>query len=362
MVPSPGCSAQRCRPRSSAPASPRRSPRRRSSASARPSPACRPRTRPAGVTVGCVMRQLRPRQPQSLDHLQRQLAAVHQQRQLRHSEDHQPGMSPADGQHRQQLQRGDRAGHLSGGGQLDLGGVPAIRIQRQRRGRHRRDVVRLLRRAHARRIRRLARLRSEDRHQRLRRRLDRGGAGRVRQLREQHRGPRRRHAAVRRPVPGLGRGARIGLGHAATATNYPWLAGNTERSATSISAASTTPATATCTRSSSTRATTRPRRRPRWSRSSGTPRRRRATSYTTVVAPFDAYVVNPAQAAVPVNWQISFTGSTGGSTNIHEIGNLKVCAQTLPPAHRQHHCGRLQRHRQRACPTPSRTRCSDTST
>jgi MSHA biogenesis protein MshQ len=34
---------------------------------------------------------------------------------------------------------------------------------------------------------------------------------------------------------------------------------------------------------------------------------------------------------VPVNWQISFTGSTGGSTNIHEIGSLKVCAQTLIP-------------------------------
>lgn len=55
-------------------------------------------------------------------------------------------------------------------------------------------------------------------------------------------------------------------------------------------------------------------------------------SYATVVTPFDAYLVNATQAAVPVNWQISFTGSTGGSTNIHEIANLKVCAQTfLPP-------------------------------
>jgi MSHA biogenesis protein MshQ len=34
---------------------------------------------------------------------------------------------------------------------------------------------------------------------------------------------------------------------------------------------------------------------------------------------------------VPVNWQISFTGSTGGSTNVHEIGNLRICAQTLIP-------------------------------
>ena len=54
-------------------------------------------------------------------------------------------------------------------------------------------------------------------------------------------------------------------------------------------------------------------------------------SYTSLVAPFDAYVANAAQAAVPVNWQISFTGSTGGATNIHEIGSLKVCAQTFIP-------------------------------
>jgi MSHA biogenesis protein MshQ len=53
------------------------------------------------------------------------------------------------------------------------------------------------------------------------------------------------------------------------------------------------------------------------------------TAYAPLIAPFDAYVVNPAQAVVPVNWQISFTGSTGGSTNIHEIGALKVCAQSL---------------------------------
>lgn len=46
---------------------------------------------------------------------------------------------------------------------------------------------------------------------------------------------------------------------------------------------------------------------------------------------FDAYVKNPAQAAVPVDWKLSFTGSTGGSTNIHEISGLKICAQTVNP-------------------------------
>jgi MSHA biogenesis protein MshQ len=37
------------------------------------------------------------------------------------------------------------------------------------------------------------------------------------------------------------------------------------------------------------------------------------------------------QAPVPSNWQISFTGSTGGSTNIHEISGLRICAQTVAP-------------------------------
>jgi MSHA biogenesis protein MshQ len=37
------------------------------------------------------------------------------------------------------------------------------------------------------------------------------------------------------------------------------------------------------------------------------------------------------QSAVPSNWQISFTGSTGGSTNIHEISGLRICAQTIAP-------------------------------
>ena len=56
------------------------------------------------------------------------------------------------------------------------------------------------------------------------------------------------------------------------------------------------------------------------------------TGFVTLIAPFDAKA--PAgQAAVPVNWFLSFTGSTGGSSNIHEFDNLRVCStqpQTLP--------------------------------
>lgn len=37
------------------------------------------------------------------------------------------------------------------------------------------------------------------------------------------------------------------------------------------------------------------------------------------------------QAPVPNNWQVSFTGSTGGSTNIHEIGGLRICAHNIIP-------------------------------
>lgn len=53
------------------------------------------------------------------------------------------------------------------------------------------------------------------------------------------------------------------------------------------------------------------------------------SNYSSLIAPFDIYQAKPTQAAVPANWQITFTGSTGGSTNIHEIGALKVCASTM---------------------------------
>jgi len=54
-------------------------------------------------------------------------------------------------------------------------------------------------------------------------------------------------------------------------------------------------------------------------------------NYTALVSPFDAFAVNSSQAAVPANWKLSFTGSTGSLTNVHEIGALKICAQTITP-------------------------------
>jgi MSHA biogenesis protein MshQ len=50
------------------------------------------------------------------------------------------------------------------------------------------------------------------------------------------------------------------------------------------------------------------------------------SGYSTVIPEFNIFTANPSQAAVPANWVVSFTGSTGGSTNIHEIGDLKICA------------------------------------
>ena len=51
-------------------------------------------------------------------------------------------------------------------------------------------------------------------------------------------------------------------------------------------------------------------------------------SYSTLVAAFDAKA-SASQAAVPANWLVSFTGSTGGSHNIHELTNLSICATSV---------------------------------
>lgn len=50
------------------------------------------------------------------------------------------------------------------------------------------------------------------------------------------------------------------------------------------------------------------------------------SGYQLIIPEFNVFGKNTDQAPVPENWVVSFTGSTGGSTNIHEIGDLKVCA------------------------------------
>jgi MSHA biogenesis protein MshQ len=56
-------------------------------------------------------------------------------------------------------------------------------------------------------------------------------------------------------------------------------------------------------------------------------------SYSALIAPFDVYAtatsVRATQAAVPQNFQVSFAGGTGGNYNIHEIGAVRICAQTF---------------------------------
>lgn len=54
------------------------------------------------------------------------------------------------------------------------------------------------------------------------------------------------------------------------------------------------------------------------------------SGYGFLIPAYDAKA-EAGQAAVPTNWYLSFTGSTGGSTNIHEVDNLQVCSTNPQP-------------------------------
>ncbi|MDO8206409.1 MAG: hypothetical protein Q7T38_01155 [Gallionella sp.] len=59
--------------------------------------------------------------------------------------------------------------------------------------------------------------------------------------------------------------------------------------------------------------------------------RNTGAGYVLLIPAYDAKI-KAGQAAVPANWLLSFSGSTGASTNIHEIDNLSVCTtQPIDP-------------------------------
>jgi MSHA biogenesis protein MshQ len=59
-------------------------------------------------------------------------------------------------------------------------------------------------------------------------------------------------------------------------------------------------------------------------------------SYTNLIPTFNIEST-AGQAAIPANLMLTFTGSTGGSINIHEIGNLSVCATTIQTTNQVDH-------------------------
>lgn len=53
-------------------------------------------------------------------------------------------------------------------------------------------------------------------------------------------------------------------------------------------------------------------------------------SFQTLVAPFNA-LASAGQGTIPTDFLLSFTGSTGGSVNIHELDAVQVCAARYRP-------------------------------
>jgi MSHA biogenesis protein MshQ len=58
--------------------------------------------------------------------------------------------------------------------------------------------------------------------------------------------------------------------------------------------------------------------------------RNTGSGFTTLISSFDA-LSGTNQAALPNDFYLSFTGSTGGSNNIHELDDLQVCASKMNP-------------------------------
>jgi MSHA biogenesis protein MshQ len=63
------------------------------------------------------------------------------------------------------------------------------------------------------------------------------------------------------------------------------------------------------------------------------------SNYSPLFGPYNAYpeALNArnqgwTSSVVPDYWKISFTGSTGDNSNFHEIGSLRICAQSVLPA------------------------------
>ncbi|GGI87795.1 DUF6701 domain-containing protein [Shewanella gelidii] len=60
-------------------------------------------------------------------------------------------------------------------------------------------------------------------------------------------------------------------------------------------------------------------------------------AFVELIPEFDA-AAEPGQAAIPENFMLSLTGSTGGASNIHELDDFEVCSiDTSPPTASVHH-------------------------